>query len=81
MGELLNFPEPDQSPDELRRLAAEANQLIRDTERALEVAKSIRHYYLRRLGMIAMEEKPAPVKRKLDGSDRFDIFPDDDEMV
>lgn len=57
MGEVVPFPEPELSRQELFRLAAEAEILIEDTQRALEVAKGIRHYYLRLLGMVAMEDE------------------------
>lgn len=56
MGEIVPFPEEPLSRQELFRLAAEAEILIEDTQKALEVAKGIRMYYLRRLGMIAMED-------------------------
>ncbi len=57
MGEIVPFPEEPLSRQELFRLAAEAEILIEDTQKALEVAKDIRMYYLRRLGMIAMEDE------------------------
>lgn len=57
MSEIIQFPEEPLSRQELFRLAAEAEILIEDTQKALEVAKGIRMYYLRRLGMIAMEDE------------------------
>ena len=57
MGEVVPFPEPELSRQEVFRLAAEAEILIEDTQKALEVAKGIRMYYLRCLGMIAMEDE------------------------
>jgi len=57
MGEIVPFPEEPLSRQELFRLAAEAEILIEDTQKALGVAKGIRMYYLRRLGMIAMEDE------------------------
>lgn len=55
MGELVNFPKQKLSRDELHRLAAEAEIQVEDAQRALDVAKGIRMYYLRLLGMVAFE--------------------------
>lgn len=55
MGELIPFPPPEPlTREQIQLFAAEAECLIEDTQKALEVAKGIRMYYMRLLGMIAM---------------------------
>lgn len=55
MGEVVPFPRPELTQEEIRLLAAEAEVLIEDTEKALRVAKGIRLYYLNMLGMVNLD--------------------------
>lgn len=55
VSEVIQFPEP--SRDDLYRLAAEAEIRVEDAQKALDVAKGIRMYYIRKLGLIALEDE------------------------